>query len=245
MIMQFASNYYALLIYLHTVHWQNFCIGVPIMTLIPPRNPQTGAGAFDLGAPPAELPQGSSNLPAFDAMPEMQTREVDVMQEPNEFWLTHIKGYPPDQQKLMLAWWPRAWNRPSPYLPRNSPVLTLPGLLIHIEGASKDEARSQRGQKKEQRGAFASAYVAWQKQCVLRLQWIEAKKQEWDRRVKLAKAAHAQWEAFVAEARDEFKAAKAVPPPTRPSEAGVGQTREPNDYSEGELQAMRESGVQF
>lgn len=191
------------------------------MTLIPPNRPQVGPDSFtqpfDMGSPPPELPAGSSNLPWFAELPETQTREVDVMQEPNAAWLQQIAQYPAEQQALMLAWWGRVWNRPSQYLDRNVPVLTLAGLLMHIEAASKLEAREQRGQEKQQREARSSSYLEWTAECQLRLQWIEEKKQEWDRRVGLAKVGKAQWDLFVEAARKDYKAAKAVPPPTRPT----------------------------
>lgn len=188
------------------------------MAKIPLPQPISVTAPFDMGAPPAELPQGSSNLPTFDNLPPVETREVDIMQAPNAEWRLQIAQLSEDQQKLIYAWWPRAWNRQSKYLDKNPFILSLPALLMHIEAAAEDESRAHRGHKKQEREARASSYIAWTNECTSRLQWIEGKKQEWDRRVKEAKAARAKWDKYVEEAREEYKAAKLTPVPARPKE---------------------------
>jgi hypothetical protein len=195
------------------------------MAKIPPQTPPfnfpepqevvEGLKPFDLGAPPPELPQGSTNLPWFSELPETQTRDVDVMVEPNAVWLEQIRGYPEDQQALMKAWWSRAWNRPSQYLD-GKVVLSLSGLLLHIEGAAKHEALERKSAQTQHGSEFAGDYIEWTKQCAARLAWIESKNEAWRDAVARAAEARMQWAAFIDAARKEYKAAKATPVPPRP-----------------------------
>jgi hypothetical protein len=177
-----------------------------------------GLKPFDMGAPPAELPEGSSNLPWFNELPETPTRSpapAPSDETPSPEMLLQIQQHTPEQQALMLEWWPRAWNKPSKYLD-NKYVWNLTALLMHIEEASKEERKSRKQTATKVMSEHGAAYVAWTQECSLRLQWIESKNSEWRRRVAEKEKAMAQWDVYVAQARDEYRAARATATPPRP-----------------------------
>lgn len=61
-----------------------------------------------------------------------------------------------------------------------------------------------------------SQWLDWQKQCIQRKAWIESLNAEWRSRVAARKAAIAQWDAHVEEARIAYQAGKLTQPPEQP-----------------------------
>jgi len=186
---------------------------------------------FDLGAPPNDLPEGTTGLPPAaithnELPPVTSTPEAFVFgggsEGPTAEQYAEIKMLPVDQQEFILSWWPHCWNRPSPYI-GGKVVLSLAALQIHAEGYTKDQTKRKPGRKSKKVDKPAPtvlsnpALEAWEQDCAAREAWIEGWNIEWRRRVSARKEALAQWDSYVEEARSEFKRAKATERPVRPA----------------------------
>lgn len=187
---------------------------------------------FDLGAPPADLPFGSTNLPntssTMPSIEELQQQQERLIAE-GPYARPDFQVLPAAQQEVVVAWWPHIWMKQSEYLDGKF-VTTIPGLLMHAEAAQKDYKKKQREQEKadavtrrenkeqrEQRDVeFSEHFLAWQNECAQRKAWVEAKCAEWRKRVAMKKEAMLQWETYVEEARLDYQNAKATPVPPRP-----------------------------
>lgn len=133
---------------------------------------------------------------------------------------------PDDIKYLIRKYYPLVWNKPSKYLETGF-VITLFGLIEHAKAAEKDEAKATRTADAEQRveGRAKRAknvekgveWVDWQKACSTRRAWVESKNAEWRARVSARKAAIAQWDAHVEEARVAYQEAKLTPVPSQPA----------------------------
>lgn len=175
---------------------------------------------FDLGAPPPELPQGTSSMPDFGAFPQPTIRTPeDGMKEPLGEWKLLVAQLTPDQQAQALEWWPKIWNRPSPHLDGKL-VLSLPGLFMHIEGERKRTRPRSRTVVSLQREADSAEFIKklneYHEQCRLRQQWIKEQQQAWKDAIQARDAAMRQWDNHVDQLRARYQAAKDFPAPTRP-----------------------------
>jgi hypothetical protein len=190
------------------------------------------------------LPDGDTGLPpanAFNAeysKPLVIHSQVDnVPTEPQydvSLLTDDILGqFNTDQRIVIRAFFPLAWGKSSPYL-GGTVVSNFAHLLQHAEAYSQDQLKAQRQadtalreadrikRKAEKeleaasRALQADRWLAWQNDCRLRKEWIDDKKRVWKERVEQAKAARAQWDAFVQEARAEYIAARDTTAPPQP-----------------------------
>lgn len=196
---------------------------------------------FDLGAPPPELPQGSTGLPMWNIPNVQQKVELDF--DPGLPWEEQAKllrargpqgnpdfeALPAAHKELVLAWWPHVYYAQSEYLEGKFAV-NVAGVLTHALGYQKDYQKAHKGQpseavvkrraEREQRNAeneeYGLRYRAWQEDCAARLKWMTEKQQEWKKRIKERNEAMAQWAAYVEEARTAYREAQRTDAPRMP-----------------------------
>jgi hypothetical protein len=177
---------------------------------------------FDLGAPPAELPHGSTNLPSFthgqdvvdqnwnrQPIPAQPLPNIDY-EKPFGVYAEQLVQFAPEMQEAIRSWWPHIFGKTSVYT--NKVVFSVAEVVEHINAANKEATHH----RKADTDLHGSAVWIWQKECGLRKQWIESKKSEYQRRQAEAQKAIAAWDAYVAEAKLDYQNAKATPKPPRP-----------------------------
>lgn len=168
-----------------------------------------------LGLPPAELPQGTTSLPNFNELPEVQTiQSKQHYRTPPPEADYEIRQYPIEVQTAIRAWWPYTWGRQSQHL--GCAILTIHALVAHIDAATKAELALMKAQAVQKSATFSEEFAQWQKECQLRKVWIESKAAEWRKRVGERAANVGIWDKYVEEARVAMQDAKATSAPPRP-----------------------------
>lgn len=168
---------------------------------------------FDMGAPPAELPSGSSNLPF--QFPDNSSRPIidhdEMVREARArgpYGRSDFEALDNETKAVVIEWWPKLFME---QVADGKFILTVFGLLDYIESHKLKEKAAKTAQ-----GVTATRYLDWVNECAARQKWIDEKGAEWKRRVAAKKAAMAQWDSYVAEAREDYTNAKAYPAPPRP-----------------------------
>lgn len=131
-----------------------------------------------------------------------------------------------DETRYMWRkYYPIAWGKPSPHVDAIM-IMTGAALMMHARGEEAASAkqvrldymdsRTERRKARASREQFGAEWLAWQAQCAQRNAWIESLAAEWRKRVNARKAAMAEWDKHVSEARNAFNAGKATQAPPQP-----------------------------
>jgi len=187
---------------------------------------------FDLGSPPAEKPEGETHLPdlwwrqnPIDSMPmpkDVAPKPLSFNEQMEQMPTEQLPGYDQlseIQKTVVNNFRNEAWFKYSNYLRKY--VTSMRDILEHAAEYEKDLRKQKRifGVKPPKlKDEFAQQYVAWQRECAARKEWIDKFKMEWRKRVGERDEALKQWDSYVKEARYAYQRADATPIPPRPQE---------------------------
>lgn len=127
--------------------------------------------------------------------------------------------------RYMARKYAKDWGKASSHLD-GAAINSWPALFMHARGEENSVVKNQRMEERQGRNErrkaraskeqFGTDWLAWQGQCSQRNAWIESLAAEWRKRVSARKAAMAEWDLHVTEARIAFNAAKATQAPPQP-----------------------------
>lgn len=140
-------------------------------------------------------------------------------------------GYTDEEREILAHWYPELYGKPSEHaLNSHKVVLTGEDVLAHarimfkeMEKAEATKRKARKDEDDEHQAEFASAHMSWIAECGQRKTAIVEAKKELRSRTAARKLAlaqfNAQWEEYIANARNMVQAAEDVPVPQRPEKA--------------------------
>lgn len=150
--------------------------------------------------------------------------QFPVLSDELEAFLTE-QNVNDETRYMWRKYYPTSWGKPSPHIDAGM-IMTAAALMIHARGEEQSsakqvrieymESKTERRKARASRERFGTEWLAWQGECARRNAWIESLAAEWRKRVSARKAAIAEWDKHVSEARMAFNAAKVTQAPPQP-----------------------------
>lgn len=176
-----------------------------------------------------ELPEGSTQLPNTDAEAfESAAPAIDpeILAAMTDEFRSALLTMTDDEQQAVVAWYPYLTGRSSDLV---GEVMDTPAnMMLHIRAYAQAQTDQQAHQEQQAPDTeqsdterdLSNPYNRWLAECKERKANIAAAKEELEKREALYEEQMGetvrQWEAYLKDAKDTLKAAKAVPVPKRP-----------------------------